>query len=169
MPVPSADAAREYSFKMHRWQQTSRSSGGGVGFATLTEINANHAENSLFKPFRTLLTVALLGLPVSAIAAPGDEVLRARFGNTLIATTVKGVVTKFYYNADHTMTATRDGKLYVGTWQIAGERVCTFIALPGRGFPACFPAAAAHHEVGDTWKVGRGDTAGEETIVAGRH
>ncbi len=92
-------------------------------------------------------------------SAPSDDLMSARYGNTIIAKGDHEV--HMYFNADHTFT----GKVVdvgfdlKGTWALDGENLClTYDPTPPTVVnPVCQPFAP--HRIGETW------TAGDRTMT----
>jgi hypothetical protein len=119
---------------------------------------------------KIILTVAFaLGFATAALAA--DDVMASRYGNTTMVTDATGMVSKVWYNADHTFTGTRGSVAFKGAWKVDNSTVClTYDTPPKMGNttmpnPSCHPVQA--RKVGDTWTVGEGTNKLTVTLVKG--
>lgn len=126
---------------------------------------------------RLLATAAVAVASVGACWAGNIE---ARFGNTVVAKSSDGSVTKVWYNKDKTLTAKVEapGKPAVtgkGKWRMDGDKVCFTYDSSFGMFEAnkerCVPVSG--DKVGDSWKVKTKDAAGKDvevevSIVAGK-
>lgn len=110
-----------------------------------------------------LLSVGVIAMSGSVWAASADT-MAAYYGNTLNVANSEGVITKFFYNPDHTYVMRRPGAAdsathrpntpdaeIKGTWEQRGDQICQAPSLPGGVF-ICYPAKA--RKVGEEWHTG---------------
>jgi hypothetical protein len=126
---------------------------------------------------RTLATAAV-AIVFAGTSWAGN--VEARFGNTVVAKSSDGSVTKVWYNKDKSLIAKVEapGKPAVdskGTWRVDGDKVCLTYDTAFGAFEAnkerCVPLSG--DKVGDSWKLKSKDAAGKDvdlevTIVSGR-
>jgi hypothetical protein len=130
-------------------------------------------------------TITLSRLIATAVVATGfigaswAGNIEARFGNTIVAKSSDGTVTKVWYNKDKTLTAKVEapGKPAVnskGIWRVDADKVCITAETAFGPFEAnkerCVPLNG--DKVGDSWKLKSKDAAGKDidmevTIVSG--
>jgi hypothetical protein len=123
--------------------------------------------------------IATAAVVVASIGMSWAGNLEARFGNTVVAKTSDGTVTKVWYAKDNTLTARVEapGKPAAtgkGKWRKDGDKVCFTYDSSFGMFEAnkerCVPVSG--DKVGDSWKLKTKDAAGKEidvevSIVAG--
>lgn len=100
------------------------------------------------------------------LSGPFADTMRAAFANTIVITYPSGGVSRYYFNEDHSFTATvPSGARTSGLWDITVDQLC-LTALSGDRFCLPFPAGK---RVGDAWTQAATDgTQIAATIVAGR-
>ena len=131
----------------------------------------------------TMTSIRTLAVAVAAIGfvAPSwAGNIEARFGNTVVAKSSDGTVTKVWYNKDKTVAAQAEipGKPAVtskGKWRVDGDKLCityeTAFAMFEANKERCVPLSG--DKVGDNWKLKAKDAAGKDievdvTIVSGK-
>ena len=123
------------------------------------------------KTLSKILVVILAGALTFGTAFAGS--MAARFGNTVVATSPDGSVTKFFYDADGKVAVTIEagGKTVLtskGTWRQDGTKVCLTLD-PGfgpfvTGTERCIPLNG--DKIGDSWTTPGVDAAGKPISVA---
>ena len=105
------------------------------------------------------------------VALAGSDMMASRYGNTTMVTDSSGMVTKIWYNADHSFTGTQGNTALKGVWKVDKGTVClTYDSPPKMGNatapnPSCYPVQ--ERKVGDTWTVGEGANKLTVNLVAG--
>ena len=128
-----------------------------------------------------MIVIAALATGIALPAFAGN--IKARFGNTMLATRPSGTTMKLWYNKDHTFT----GELLAagapmtmqtsGKWRVDGDKICVTPDNPPGSESApkrpetCAPLKG--DKVGDTWKTTVKDIDGKSVtqtvkIVKGR-
>ena len=123
-------------------------------------------------------TITLSRLLATAVVAAGfigatwAGNMDVRFGNTVVAKSSDGTVTKVWYDKDKTMAVEVEapGKPAVtskGMWRVDGDKVCITAETAFGPFEAnkerCIPLNG--DKVGDSWKMKSKDAAGKDTDV----
>jgi hypothetical protein len=117
---------------------------------------------------RFLATTALAFFALGALAYAADNRFDDLYGNTLVYTSAKNVVTKVFVEKDGTWTSkSSDGKNAHGTWAPLGGYVCVYDATMPKTKPDCSQVVV--HKVGEKWtEPGEKGTVDQVTIVSGR-
>ena len=125
-------------------------------------------------------SIVAAAITVGVVGASWAGNIEARFGNTVVAKSSDGTVSKVWYNKDKTLAAKLEapGKPAVnskGTWRVDGDKLCltydTAFAMFEANKERCVPLGG--DKVGDSWKLKSKDAAGKEidievTIVSGK-
>ncbi len=109
---------------------------------------------------------ALLAIAAFGASAAFADTIANSYGNTIVVTYPNGAVARYFFNADHTFTATTpDGATVAGTFELAAGEICL---TPAGGQRQCTPVEEGKN-VGDSWAQSGADGSSiSVAITAGR-
>lgn len=116
---------------------------------------------------KNLIAMACLAAALPALAQDAAGPMAGAFGNTIVSTTPKGVVTKTYIDADGSYRSVADGAESRGQWTMKKGLICYTRQIPAPAAPLC--TLGPGKKVGGKWAIFQDDgTSTKVTIVAGR-